>query len=175
MGIWRGLMVRGVAGVVVVAAVGCAPEGDGLGGGWDLRGGTREKPLEDGGLREKVRDGDVVFRVTGVKKGPGRIGVKDAEGRFVFVHVTVRNEGDDPVFFAGAEQKLIVDGKAHTADAEATARLGDKARSLLTEIAPGGRLKGIVVFDIPKKARLSGIELHASAVSRGVLVPLDAG
>ncbi|WP_460308944.1 DUF4352 domain-containing protein [Actinocorallia aurea] len=128
--------------------------------------------MEKGRIGEIVEDGGLAFKVTAVRKGPKRIGEMAARGKFVLLDVTVRNVGTGPVFFSGVEQELIAGGTAYEADSEATARLGQKARSLLEEIEPGGLVKGIVVYDIPRNARPSGVELRASVLSDGVLVML---
>ena len=42
----------------------------------------------------------------------------------------------------------------------------------LNEINPGNQVVGIVVFDIPKDARIIGLELHDSSFSDGVRIVL---
>ncbi|WP_170201774.1 DUF4352 domain-containing protein [Actinocorallia herbida] len=156
----------------MVLVVGCSAVGERPWPGGESVGATKPVVV-GGGVGETVRDGDVVFKVTKVRKGPREVKGETAQGRFVLLYVTVRNEGDTPLYFAGGEQKLLVGGKAYEGDAELAARMGDRARSLLEEIGPGKRLKGIVVYDIPKGARPDGVELHASVLSDGVLVRLD--
>jgi hypothetical protein len=50
--------------------------------------------------------------------------------------------------------------------------MGDRAQTLWEEINPGNVLKGIVVFDIPRNAEPTSLELHDSMFSGGVTVSL---
>ncbi len=132
----------------------------------------QEIEQESPGLGEEARDGDLTFVVTGVGDGPADFGT-EPDGRFVFVTATVTNHGDGPRSLRGGDQILIdAHGRRTNADAEAVAYL-DEARSLLEEINPGDSLTGVVVFDIPVDALPAGVELHESASSDGVTVPLS--
>jgi Domain of unknown function (DUF4352) len=127
-------------------------------------------------IGEEARDGDFTFVVTAVQDGPGIIGDADAgveaQGRFVFVTVTVTNHGDAPGSINGENQYLIdAHGRRASADTEATV-LVDQARTLAAQITPGDSVTGILVFDIPVDAVPAGVELHDSASSDGVTVAL---
>lgn len=131
----------------------------------------QEVEQEPTGIGEEARDGDLTFVVTGVEDGPADFGT-EPEGRFVFVTATVTNHGNAPRSLQGDHQVLIdAHGGMTNADAGAAAYLDD-ARSLLEEINPGDSLTGVVVFDIPIDALPAGVELHESASSDGVTVPL---
>lgn len=128
------------------------------------------------GLGDKVRDKQFQFTVEKVKCGTRRIGnaylnIK-AQGQFCLATVTVKNVGDDAQSFFGNNQLLFnAKGQQYSASTEAAIYLED-SKSLYEEINPGNRLKGQVVFDVPKKMKPSEIELHATAFSGGVRVSL---
>jgi hypothetical protein len=119
-----------------------------------LRPVPQEVEQEPPSIGEEARDGDFTFVVTAVDDGPaiiGDVGV-EAQGRFVFVTVTVTNHGDAPGSILGDYQYLIdAEGRRAGADCEATVHL-DEARSLDAEINPGDSVTGILVFDIPVDA-----------------------
>ncbi|HEY7484832.1 MAG TPA: DUF4352 domain-containing protein [Streptosporangiaceae bacterium] len=127
------------------------------------------------GLGKSAKDGKFTFTVTKVKNGPKRIGDQyvgtTPQGKFVFVYVTVVNHGNEAQGFSGDDQKLLAGGKEYSADSEAAVYLED-AKSLFEEINPGNKVKGIIVYDIPKSVTPTAIELHDSAFSGGVKVAL---
>lgn len=127
------------------------------------------------GIGDAVKDGKFTFKVTKAKNGPKQIGSSylshKPQGRFFFVYITVRNHGDEAQYFVGDSQKLLAGDKEFSADGEASIYLKD-SKSLLTEINPGNTVKGVIVYDIPKKAKPTAIELHDSMFSGGVTVSL---
>ena len=136
----------------------------------------QEVEQEPPSIGEEARDGDFTFVVTAVEDGPAIIGDADAgieaQGRFVFVTVTVTNHGDAPGSIHGENQYLIdAQGRRASADSEATVHV-DQARTLAAEINPSDSVTGILVFDIPVDAAPAGVELHDSASSDGVTVAL---
>jgi len=125
---------------------------------------------------DKVRDKRLQFTVEKIKCGVKKIGGAyfntRAQGQFCLVTVTVKNIGDDPETFSGHNQILLnAKGQEYSSSTEAAIYLQD-SKSLYEEINPGNRLKGQVVFDVPKTMEPSQIELHASAFSGGVMVSL---
>ena len=44
--------------------------------------------------------------------------------------------------------------------------------SVWTNVNPGNSIKGKIVFDIPKKAKITSLELHDSPLSNGATVSL---
>jgi len=48
----------------------------------------------------------------------------------------------------------------------------DDSQSFLEEINPGNTVKGVVVFDVPKKFEAAKAELHDSMFSGGVEIAL---
>jgi hypothetical protein len=127
------------------------------------------------GIGDRVRDGKFQFTVTkvtgGTSVGDSFLGTK-AQGRFVFVHLTVENIGDEAQTLYGDAQTLYdAKGRKFESDSEAAIYL-QNSNSLWEEINPGNKVKGIVVFDLPKSARAAKLELHDSAFSGGVDVSL---
>lgn len=127
------------------------------------------------GIGQPVKDGKFTFTVTKVQNGPRRIGDqyagKNAQGKFIFVRVTVHNHGAEAQTFFGDAQKLLAGGKEYSADSEASIYLKD-AESLLEEINPGNTVKGTIVYDVPKSVMPTAIELHDSPFSGGVKMSL---
>jgi hypothetical protein len=59
-------------------------------------------------------------------------------------------------------------GQRYEADTEAALYLGvNETRTFLEDINPGNSVNGILVFDIPKNAEPTRIELHDSPFSGG--------
>lgn len=128
------------------------------------------------GLGDPAEDGDFTFVVDSVEDGPAQIGNDTfgttAQGRFVYVTLTVTNHGDAPGSFFGDNQYLIdTEGRKASADTEAAIYLPE-SQSLYEEINPGNTLTGTVVFDIPADAVPTALELHDSLFSGGVTVHL---
>jgi Domain of unknown function (DUF4352)/Protein of unknown function (DUF2510) len=129
------------------------------------------------GVGTAVRDGKFQFAVTKVVKGKARVGDdilgKQAQGQFVLVYVTVKNIGDEPQTLFGENQTLYdTKGRKFSADTEAAIYV-DQSKTLIEEINPGNQLSGIIIFDVPKDAVPTKIELHDSAFSGGVTVTLQ--
>ena len=138
---------------------------------------TTKKAAPSGpGIGDKARDGKFSFVVTKISQGKTQVGDeflnKKAQGEFVFVYVTVENIGDEAQYFDGSSQ-ILYDGKGRkfSSDGEAGIYL-DNSQSFLNEINPGNKVKGIVVFDVPKGTKGTKIELHDSPFSGGVDVTL---
>lgn len=133
-------------------------------------------PAQSTGIGVPAQDGNFEFTVTSVETGIERIGNDflhaDAQGRFVLVHVTVTNVGNEARRFDGSNQSLIDDlGRTHSADTTAAIYLED-SNSFLNQINPGNSVAGVVVFDIPADAEPASLELHDSMFSGGVTVDL---
>jgi len=144
------------------------------GGGDDA--GERRKPAQPG-IGDVVRDGKFAFKVTKVRKGLSQVGegftASTAQGQYVLVYVTVKNIGDEAQIFDDSSQRLI-DAKGRRFDASSgTAAVSLKdSNAFLNQINPGNSVKGILLFDVPKDAVLTAIELHDSPFSGGVTVAL---
>ncbi|GAA0951126.1 DUF4352 domain-containing protein [Actinocorallia libanotica] len=135
-----------------------------------------EKPAPKvAGIGARVKDGKFTFKVTKAGNGPATLGDSflshSPQGRFYLVYVTVKNHGNKPQYFLGDAQKLLAGEKEFSADGEAAIYLKD-SKSLFEEINPGNTVKGVIVYDIPKKAKPTAIELHDSVLSGGATVSL---
>ncbi|MFC0866019.1 DUF4352 domain-containing protein [Sphaerimonospora cavernae] len=138
---------------------------------------TKIKPKD---LRPKigdvVKDGKFSFKVTKVEKGLSQVGqgftASKAQGRYVLVHLTVRNIGDKAQTFYGSNQKLI-DSKGREFDADTGAAIFVKgSNSFIEQVNPGNSVKSILLFDVPMNAKLKELELHDSMFSFGVKVAI---
>ena len=123
-----------------------------------------------------VRDGKFEFVVTKVGAGVPSIGTDvigtKAQGKFVLIDVTIKNIGDQPQTFFGSSTKAFDGaGKQYAPDDSAAIYLPD-SNSFITPVNPGNTVTGTLVFDVPKEASLTSIELHDSAFSDGVTVGL---
>jgi Domain of unknown function (DUF4352) len=144
---------------------------------------TTEKPApppaapKAPGIGKSVRDGKFEFTVSkvqcGVRQVGGEYGVK-ADGQFCLVTVKVENTGDEAQLLDSSSQfgydaagrKLSADGGAGI-----YANPGGGG-AFLNEINPGNAASAVIVFDIPRTAKLVRLELHASPFSGGVEVTL---
>lgn len=103
--------------------------------------------------------------------GTNALGTK-AQGKFVLVTVKVTNIGQEPQTFAGSDAKAFDSaGKKYEPDTKAAIYMPE-SNSLYTPVNPGNSVTGVIVFDVPKNATLTSIELHDSAFSDGVTVAL---
>ncbi len=127
-------------------------------------------------IGDTVTDGGLSFKVTKYGPGPKRIGTQylgaNPQGAFWLVNVTVKNTGDKAAYFAGSSQKLLAGDVEYEADSGSVVFLPD-AKSLFTSINPGNSVRGTIVYDLPKSAKPTVIELHGSAFSHGVKVALN--
>lgn len=129
------------------------------------------------GLNDAVRDGKFEFTVKNVDCGKTQIGDATfgtaAQGQFCLVNLKVENIGSEAQSMFGDNQVLFdQEGRQFSADTEAAMYMGDKAQTLWEEINPGNSINGVVVFDVPKNAVPTSIELHDSMFSEGVEVSL---
>jgi hypothetical protein len=128
------------------------------------------------GIREPARDGQFEFVVRSVRCGLRRVGPglarQTPQGRFCLVAVGVANVGTEARDFDAGQQRLFgADGRRHSVDAAATAANGG-IRLLHSLINPGNRMEGTLVYDVPPRTRPARLELHDSALRRGVAVDL---
>ncbi|MFY1688597.1 DUF4352 domain-containing protein [Plantactinospora sp. WMMB782] len=143
--------------------------------GPDIYTGLRDQSPRVVDLNQAARDGDLEFRVRELRCGLTEVGdplvSQLAVGQFCVVDLAVRNLGNRPatfqdtlqVAYGPAGQRFGVDSSAGLlANAD---RLG-----FLSEINPGNRVTGVVVYDIPPDARIVRLRLRASATSPGIQV-----
>lgn len=127
------------------------------------------------GIGTPVSDGDFEFTVTKVNPGVSSIGTspitKQAQGQFVLVYMTVKNNGKSQAFFDVTAQKMMdQQGRELTADAGAGFYVDPK--NVLAQINPGNTVKGIVVYDIPADSVPTSIKVHDSFLSGGATIRL---
>jgi hypothetical protein len=137
--------------------------------------GAKKPAKHVAGIGDEVRDGKFAFKVTRLKSGIKRVGDQyfgqDAQGQFTEVLVDVSNISNKPQTFFGTNQKLFVGKQQYDADDGAAVFLKD-SKSLMEPINPGNAVKGTILFDLPRGAKPTKIELHDSAFSGGVTVNL---
>ena len=130
------------------------------------------------GLGDPVRDGKFEFVVTKVDCGKPTVGNKylktTAKGKFCVVSLSAHNVGDQQRIFSGRAQKAYdAAGHEYGNDAVADFYANDNSQTFLKRISPGDKVTGKVVFDVPRSAKLTTIELHDSFLSNGVRVRLS--
>lgn len=161
-------------------ALGCGAgggdsSGSGSGSGSGDSGGDDKAAAQVAKVGEAVRDGKFEFTVQGVKCGVDKVGgeflEEKAQGQFCLVTVKVKNIGKEAQHFSDSNQKAYgADGAEFSADSGAGIYANEKAEALFNQINPGNEVTGVIVFDIPKDAKLAKLELHDSAFSGGVTV-----
>lgn len=128
-------------------------------------------------LGQPVRDGKFEFIVKSVKCGVRTVGDeflnRKAQGQFCLVTLTVRNIGDESQTFNDFDQRgYDSKGSQYKPDSEAGIYANENNEVWLTEINPGNKITGVLVFDIPDETKLTTLELHDSGFSGGVEVSL---
>ncbi|GED99139.1 DUF4352 domain-containing protein [Gordonia crocea] len=137
-----------------------------------------EKSDDTAGMNQPVRDGKFEFAVTNVETGLASVGenqflTQKAQGEFAVVTLTVKNIGDKAQGFSPSNQKLVdQQGRQHESDATAQIALGGSDIPVWDNINPGNTVTVKLVFDIPKGAVPTTLELHDSMFSGGVKVAL---
>lgn len=183
----------GLFGLALAAALalGCgagATDQDNAGGGdggsgavsdsGDSKGGDDKGKDKAAKVGDPVRDGKFEFTVQRVKCGVSKVGTDllgaTAQGQFCLVTVKVKNIAKEPQSFSDSYQKAYAaDGTEYTSDSEAGIYANKDAATLFNEINPGNGITGVLVYDIPEKAKLAKLELHDSMFSGGVTVQLS--
>lgn len=126
------------------------------------------------GLNDKVRDGKFEFVVKGIQCGQTKVGNEylneKAQGEFCFVKMSVKNIGDEAQMFNGSAQ-YAYDAKGHKFENDTKAEIMlEENSTFLEDINPGNKVTGTVIFDVPKKTKITKLELHDSMFSGGVEV-----
>ena len=129
-------------------------------------------------LNQPVRDGKFEFVVTAASCGHEEIvnGFLRAQpqGRFCIVDMTVTNIGTEPRHFADGSQRAYgPDGKQYAADTGAGVVANGNGEAWWNVINPGNAVDAKVVFDLPPGTVIATLELHDSAFSGGVKVPVS--
>ncbi|MEV0899623.1 DUF4352 domain-containing protein [Actinoplanes sp. NPDC049802] len=96
-----------------------------------------------------------------------------AAGQFCLLDVTVTNNGREPELFdSGAQRIHDTNGEAYAVAEQAAVFLNDRSPTLLDRIGPGETVAGVLPFDVPVDAQLSGGVLSGEESTPGVRVPL---
>ncbi|MEH0972795.1 DUF4352 domain-containing protein [Micromonospora sp. CPCC 205546] len=137
-----------------------------------------EKAAKTAKIGQPARDGKFEFTVKSSKCGVAKVGDsvlgEKAQGQFCLVTINVKNIGKESQMFDGSSQKAYAaDGTEYSADTGAAVYANQNAETFLNDINPGNQVTGVVVFDIPKKVKLTKLELHDSPFSGGVTVALS--
>ncbi|MFI5488958.1 DUF4352 domain-containing protein [Micromonospora echinaurantiaca] len=146
-------------------------------GGGDAAAKGEDKP-KTAKIGQAARDGKFEFTVKSAKCGVAKVGSDllgdKAQGQFCLVTVNVKNIGKEPQTLIDSSQKAYAaDGTEYSTDSEAAIYANKDQQTLFAEINPGNQVTGVLVFDIPKKAKLAKLELHDSPFSGGVEVALS--
>lgn len=122
-------------------------------------------------LGRVVRDGDFAFTLTRFDSHLPKIRDHIAQGEYVAVIMTVKNVGNRPEPYVGANQKLKdIAGKTYPTDNAVDATLNDGQIS--PAINPGHQVQWASVFDVPPDTVPAAIEVYESASSAGASINL---
>ncbi|MFI5889938.1 DUF4352 domain-containing protein [Actinoplanes sp. NPDC051513] len=145
---------------------------------------ARTAPAKQGskpppGVGDAVRDGKFEFVVSRVDCSQTSVGLehfkRTANGKYCVVSLSVRNIADGSQFFLGAAQKAFdATGASYGNDEIAGVYANHDTETFLRKVDPGRRVDGRLVFDVPKAAKLTSLELHDSLLSGGVKVTLGS-
>jgi hypothetical protein len=137
-------------------------------------GATGAKPP---GFGDPVRDGRFEFVVSRADCSKSNLGMehlkRTAKGKYCVVDLSVKNIADNPQLFLGSAQEAFDAAGTKFSDDEIAGLYANvNTQTFLRIIRPGEKVVGKVVFDIPKSATLTTIELHDSFLSGGAQVAL---
>jgi hypothetical protein len=129
------------------------------------------------GLGDPVRDGKFEFVVSRVDCSRSTVVLehmkRTAAGKYCLITLSIRNIADRPHFFLGRVQKVSDAAGAEFSNDELAGLLANREKqTFLRKIAPGSKVSGKIVFDVPKRTTLTTVELHDSYLSGGVRVAL---
>ncbi|GAA2860658.1 hypothetical protein Acy02nite_56920 [Actinoplanes cyaneus] len=139
---------------------------------------TTRPPAKAGpGLGDAVRDGKLEFVVSRVDCTRRTVGAerltRTAAGRYCVVSMSVRNIGDGAKFFVGHGQKAYdASGAEYAGDELAGVYANRGTESFLRRLAPGEKVAGKLVFDVPENGSLTSLEVHDSPLSHGAVIIL---
>lgn len=128
-------------------------------------------------LGTPVRDGKFEFTAKSMKCGVKAVGPsgfqQKAQGQYCLITIKVENIGDEAqTLFDGNQYVFTADGKKFETDTAAGLYANKDANVFIEKINPGNSVTGVLVYDVPKTAKLTTIEFHDSAFSGGVQASL---
>jgi hypothetical protein len=129
------------------------------------------------GLNQSVRDGKFEFRVTKVDCSKTSLGpqglAEKAQGKFCIVSMNVRNIGTEAQALSATDQYGYDSSGSRYNTSDQIMALIDQDSPLYEDVNPGNQRQAQLIFDVPKNADLTHVELHDSAFSDGVRVDLQ--
>ncbi len=141
---------------------------------------SKEAPSEPqvAKVGETVAAGDWEFTVTKFKCGSTKIGdeysSKSAQGQFCKMSIKVKNNGDKEETLDDSNQKLFdVEDREFSSDSEAWIYAEPESSLFLEGINPGNTAKGVVIFDVPKDAKIVRAELVGGFLGLGDAATID--
>jgi hypothetical protein len=172
------VIAAAVAAVALTVACGAGSSKSGAGDSDSSKARGSGSPAKAATLGQAVRDGKFEFTVQKVKCGVSKVGTNllgdRAQGQFCLVTLKAKNIGKEPQLFSDGNQKGFgADNVEFSPDSGAGIFVNGEQSTLLNEINPGNEVTGVIVFDIPKNAKLTRLELHDSALSGGVEVGIS--
>ncbi len=123
-----------------------------------------------------ARDGKLEFAVTDVRRGVAEIGdtyfgTAATSGTYTIVRLSVHNVSTEAVTFDGSYVVGVDrDGHRVPSDREAQYYANEDGAGMLSTLAPGRQIETSVAFDVPAGAKLTGVQVHDSAFSRGAVI-----
>jgi hypothetical protein len=164
---WIGI----TAGVLALLCVGTAVTGVIIG----VRGYHRAHQQATAGLGQPAQDGQLMFTANKITCGVNAVGPPEdyvtPTGQFCVVSLDIRNVGTGPAIFADALQEAYAaNGDRYGTDSAAGLYANPDPTIFFNDINPGIDVHAMVVYDIPKGANITRLELHESPGSRGVLI-----
>ncbi|HVM18728.1 MAG TPA: DUF4352 domain-containing protein [Egibacteraceae bacterium] len=137
-----------------------------------------ESPVEEAHrLGDPAQDGKFTFVVKSFECGKTKLGSQyleeKAQGQFCLMDVTVENHGDEPqMLFSDNQVVFDAKGRQFAHDDMAAMMIDGNDSVWIEEINPGNSVRGTMVFDVPKNAKIVAAQLHDSAFSNGVRISL---
>jgi hypothetical protein len=128
------------------------------------------------GLNQAITSGDLEFTVHEHECGIDRVGNgsfgSDAQGQFCRVSVSIKNVGDEGVYFTSGDAKLTnAAGQEFEASTEAAMYDAD-SESIFEQINPGNSLSSSLYFDVPADMTPIAIELRGGFIADPAVVSL---
>lgn len=123
-------------------------------------------------IGDTVKAGDSNFTVNGVREVKGNEFIKPKSGNIYYaVDVTVENTGNEALNVSSLLMFKLIDADAISYDVT----IGPETKgSLDGEVAPTRKMRGELLFEIPKKAKGLELEIDPSVWGTGkVIVKLD--
>lgn len=129
-------------------------------------------------IGDTVTAGDWQFKITKFRCGISSVGNqylgKKPQGQFCFLNVSATNNGDDEGTLDENNQKLLdAAGKEYSSDSEASLYEDSDSMLFLKGVNPGNTAKGLIVFDIPKKAKPTQASLAGGLFGSGKSATID--